>query len=342
MSDAVSVHSTSGEIVWANKRLCDLYRKPLSELKGSSCQQVFHVEDLSCPHEQVVETGSGLRLERQIRKSGQVLSARIQPVFDESGVVSGFLRVLHDVTDVQRIQNQLLKAERFAGLGQILSGIAHDAGTPLNVISGYCEFLLMRTQAGSPGHKELSTILHQTRRIATMFGEALDLARAPRGRTDAIEIKPLVVSALDLVGYYLREASVKADVTCRMSPPLVYGEASQLRQAFFNLLLNTSQQVGPGGKLEVVIDEAPDGLGFLAVSFWGTEHSGAGHDFSRSLGDFFAEPTHAGPVGVGLYLSREILNDAGAKVSFKPTGDQGVPLIVYVPVNSGSRLCEAR
>jgi PAS domain S-box-containing protein len=338
VADGISAHSASGEIVWANKRLCEIYATPLSELKGSSCQQAFHPGDPGCPHERVMATGSGLEPAREMRVSESILSVTIRPLFDERGVSCGFLRLLRDVTGAQHTQQQLLQAERFAALGQILSGIAHDAGTPLNVISGYCEFLLMRTKPDGQGYKELSAILHQTRRIASMFSEALDLARAPQGRIDAIEIKPLMAATLDLTEYHLREANVKADLTCRICPPLVYGEASQLRQAFFNLLLNAAQQVGNGGKLEVVIDEAPDQLGFLAVSLWGTEGGGVGHDFSRSIGGFFAEHSRVGPQGIGLCLAWEILNRAGAKVIFGSAGDQGVPLLVYLPVNHGSRL----
>lgn len=337
VSEGISVHSASGEIAWANKKLCDLYRKPLSELKGSSCQQAFHREESACPHDRVLATGSVARLDGEVSMSGKILSLTVEPLFDSCGNTCGFVRVLRDVTAERRVQKQLLEAERFATLGQILSGIAHDVGTPLNVISGYSEFLLMRTKPDAQGHKELSAILHQTRRIAAMFTEALDLSRPPQGRTDAIEIKALLSEALDSVGHYLRKANVKADLTCRISGPLVYGEAPQLRQAFFNLFLNAGQQVGTGGRLEVVIDEAPDRPEFLRVAFWGTEASGGGHDFSQSFACFFAAQSEAGTVGTGLSLAREILNEAGAQISASGGGERGVPLTVYLRANPGHR-----
>lgn len=335
--EGISVHSASGELVWANKKLCDIYSKTLSELKGSFCHQIFHGEDSTCPHEQVLETGSTIQLEGEVIVERRMLSLTVGPLFDEGGKTCGFMRVLRDVSGERRAREQLVKAERFATLGQILSGIAHDVGTPLNVISGYSEFLLMRTKPDGPGYKELSVILHQTRRIAGMFGEALDLARPPQGRTDAIEIKALLTGALDLVVHSLRKADAKVDLTCRINPPLVYGEAPQLRQAFFNLLLNAGQLVGIGGRLEVVIDEAPDRPGFLALSFWGTEAGGVGHDFSQSLDCLFDAGGAAGTVGVGLSLAKEILNEAGAIISSGGAGERGIPLMVFLPLNAGSR-----
>jgi nitrogen fixation/metabolism regulation signal transduction histidine kinase len=334
--EGISVHSASGEILWANGKLCQIYCKPLSELKGSSCCQVFQ-DGRACPHEQVLAAGTAVQVVGEVRVSGRNLSVTFELIFDERNNTCGFIRVMRDVTGERHAQEQLLKAERFATLGQLLSAVAHDVGTPLNVISGYAEFLLMRTKPEGQGHKELSAILDQTRRIAAMFGQALDLARSAQGRTDAIEIKALLADSLDLIGHHLRKADVKAGLTCRIIPPLVYGEAQQLRQAFFNLLLNAGQQVGTGGRLQVVIDEAAGMPGFLGLALFGTGASGAGHDFSQSFAGFFAAQSETETAGIGLYLSRRILDDAGAKITFTEAGEQGVGLMIYLPVNAGSR-----
>ena len=196
--EGISVHSASGEILWANGKLCRLYGKPLAELKGLSCCQAFQ-DSPACPHEQVLAAGTAAQLVGEVRVSGRNLSVTFEPIFDERNNTRGFMRVMRDVTNERHAQEQLLKAERFATLGQLLSGVAHDVGTPLNVISGYAEFLLMRTKPEGQGHKELSAILDQTRRIAAMLGQALDLARPAKGRTDAIEIKALLADSLDLI-----------------------------------------------------------------------------------------------------------------------------------------------
>jgi signal transduction histidine kinase len=264
---------------------------------------------------------------------GRTLSITFEPILDDHKRTFGFIRVMRDVNDEFRRETQLLNAERFATLGQILAGIAHDVGTPLNIISGYSEFLLMRAKPDERGYKELSTILQQTRRIATLFGEALDLARLPQGRSDAIDLNGLLAGVLNLGGHYLRKADVKAVLTCRIDSALIYGEAPQLKQAFFNLVLNASQQVGTGGRLEIVLDESADRPGFLTLELWGTEVSGVGHDFSQSLALFFGASRETGIVGLGLSLARKILNEAGAEITSSTRGAGGAPLVMYLPVN---------
>ena len=335
--EGISVHSASGEIAWANRKLCDIYRRPLSELKGLSCGQVFHGEASGCPHEQVLASGHAVQLVDEVRLSGRNLSVTLEPLFDECNQPCGFLRVMRDVTGERHAHEQLLKAERFASLGQLLSGVAHDVGTPLNVISGYAEFLLMRTKPEDRGYKELSAILDQSRRIAGMFGQALDLARPAQGRTDAIDIKALLADSLDLVGHHLRKMDVTVGLTCRINKPLIYGEVPQLRQAFFNLLLNAGQYVGAEGRLQVVVDEAADMPGFVGLAFLGTEASGVGHDFSASFAILFAAQSETETAGIGLYLTKKILDEAGARIVVAEAGEQGVGLMIYLPVNAGSR-----
>lgn len=339
LPDCISVHSGSGQIVWANTKLCDVYCKPLSELKDLNCGQVFHGEGPACPHAQVLATGEAVHLAQDVHLSGRELSVALEPLFDGRGKTCGFMRVMRDVTGERHAQEELKKAERFATLGQLLSAVAHDVGTPLNVISGYAEFLLMRTKPEGQGYKELSAILDQTRRIAAVFGQALDLARPPQGRTDAIEIKALLTDSLDLIGHHLRRADVKASLTCSITPPLIYGEAPQLRQAFFNLLMNAGQRVGSGGMLQVAINEAPDMPGFLGLTLVGADASGVAHDFSRSFGSFLAPQGEgeAAGIGIGLYLARKILEEAGAKIDSTGVGEPGAGLTIYFPVKPEGR-----
>lgn len=330
--DGISVHSPSGAITFANRRLCDIYDKPLSELKSLNCNQIFHGDASVCPHEQVMATGHSMELVDRVHVSGGNFSVTLEPLYDESNEPCGFIRVMSDVTGGGRREDQLLETERFATLGQLLSGVAHDVGTPLNVISGYAEFLLMRRKPEDQGYKEISAILDQTHRIAAIFSRALDLARPAQGRSDAIDIQALLADTLDLVRHHLRKAGVTAGVTCRNNKPLIYGEGSQLRQAFFNLLLNAGQQIGAGGRLQVVVDETGDKPGVLGLALLGNAASGVGHDFST----LFAALGGIDTTGMGLCLTRKILADAGAKISVTDAGEQGVGLVISLPMNAGS------
>ena len=327
-SDPMSVHSITGEIVWANKRLCEIYAIPLADLMGLSCDQAFRTEGATTSDRRA---GAGSQMEFEVTVRERLWSVTIKPLSTDDKAV-GFLRQMHDVTDQRRARRQLLDAEKFAALGQMLFGIAHNIGTPLNIISGYSEFLLMRARPDEKGHKELSAILDQTKRITLLLSEALDVVRPGQKPVSTIDVKDLLTDVLSLAAHYFRKTEVSVQLTCGMGSPLIYGEAPQLRQTFFSLMLNAGQSVGIGGRLEVVIAESHEMPGVLSVSLRGTEGSGQAHDFSRSFQSFVDGGNEPVATGVGLSLARQVLDAAGATIVFERTEDRGVPIVVHLPV----------
>ncbi|MCI0490080.1 MAG: PAS domain-containing protein [Blastocatellia bacterium] len=335
--DGISVHSLDGRILYANRELADIYRKTEESLIGLGCEDMFHSEVSSCPHGEILQSGQSIRVDGNLEIEGKSYSVTVAPIFDESGRTCGYVRVMGDITERQRAQEQLLRAERFATLGQMISGIAHDVGTPLNIISGYSEYLLMRTSPDAHGYKELSTILQQTRRIAEFIKQMLDLARPAQGRADAIGLKGFLAESLNLIGHHLRRSEVEAVITCDVNPPLIYGDAPRLRQAFFNLLLNASQQVSRQGRLELIVSENSNRPGFVMIALVGTEPDGRGHDFSQTFSGFMSSPLEGEAKGFGLSLAKKILDEFGAEVYTKDMGDRGVALALYLPVTEAVR-----
>lgn len=331
VADPISVHSVTGEIVWANRKVCELYSTSLSELMGLSCDQAFHTENSASGHER---PWTAAQAEGEVTVCGKLWSITIKPLATNDEY-SGFIRVMHDVTEQRHIRRHLLDAERFASLGQMLFGIAHNIGTPLNIISGYSEFALMRTKPDEQGHKELSAILEQTKRIALLLSEALDVVRPRQTQVSAIDARALLADAINLAAHYFRKTDVLAELTCGMSQPLVYGEAPQLRQAFFSLLLNASQKVGIGGRLEIALAESQDMPGFLSVSLSGTGANGQGHDFFQSFGSLLDDGSEVVESGVGLSLAKHILDETGALMTFDGSGEHGIPIVVHLPMKPG-------
>jgi PAS domain S-box-containing protein len=331
MPEAITVHSSDGEIQHANKGMFDLYRMSVDSVVGRSCEEVFHGDSPGCPHRQVVETGNSASIEARHGFEGKLYSIRLDPVIGQGGDVQGFIRIMRDISERQKAQERLIKAERFATLGQMISGIAHDVGTPLNIISGYSEYLLVRTRPEEQGHKELSTILQQTRRIADFIKQMLDLSRPGQGRSDPIGLKGFLTESLDLMSHHSRKSNVKASLTCNVNPPIVYGDAPRLQQALFNLFLNVFQRTGPGSRLELSINEPDVSEPFVKVTIKGIEADGSGHDFSRSFSAFINPLKDGSVLDMGLSLAREILDEFGARVEAVEMGECGVPLVIMLP-----------
>jgi PAS domain S-box-containing protein len=338
VDEGISVHSATGEILHANKKLLETLGKTYGEVVGSNCLHMFHNAESACPHEQVLASNNSTQYEMTLDEGVRVFTVTIAPTHNGKETAAGYVRLMRNVTDKRRTQEQLLRAENFATLSQMISGIAHDLGTPLNIISGYSEYLLMRTKPDGQGFKELSTILQQTRRIADFIKHMLDLARPVQGRRDAIELKGFLEESVDLMGHHFRKADVKVSVDSKVTAHLFYGDAPRLRRAVFSLLLNAVLQVGQGGRLDIAIDESARKPGFTMIVLGGVEKGGAGHDFSRSFAGFLSGAEAESPVGMGLSLAREVLREFGAEVESFDMNERGVPLVVFLPKNNGGQV----
>lgn len=147
----------------------------------------------------------------------------------------------------------LIETARLATAGRLAFSIAHDIGTPLNVISGYAEYLLMSVPADAPSRAGISTMLDQTRRIATMIRHMLDVSRPPAGQSRQRQALDLFVKdAIQASGYMMRKAGVKAQLGAELSGEVqVAGDLARLQQAVCNVLLNAARIAGTGGRVSV-------------------------------------------------------------------------------------------
>lgn len=334
--EAITVHSSDGIVLYASERLAKIYNRRTEEIEGKGCSELFHGAGVICPHEDALVSGSVYQADKPFLIEGRYFRLAIEPIRTESGQVVGFMRILRDVTDAHKAREQLLKAEQFATLGQMINGLAHDVGTPLNIISGYSEYVLMRSAPGAQGYTEVSTILQQTRRIAEYIKQMLDLARPSPGRTEAITLNNFFSELLDLINHQLRKSDVKASVKGLAGPPVIYGDAPLLRQAFFNLMLNACQSVGAGGSIDIVVEEAKEDLNYVNVALFGADALGHGHDFSISLKGFLSTGGESVIEGLGLTLARELFDRLAAGINSTDAGTQGKGLIIKLPIKGGS------
>ncbi len=300
----------------------------LDQIIGSTCYSAFHQDGSACPHDHLLKEGAAHPLEERCEINERVFGISVYLMADDEGGHAGYVRVVRDITGQDQARAQLLKAEQFATLGQMISGIAHDVGTPLNIISGYCEYLMMKIGLGNTGHKELTTILQQTRRIAEFIRQMLDLARPPQVRADAIELKGFLEESLDLISHHLRKSDVRVKLICDITPPVIYGDAPRLRQAMFNVLLNACQKLGPKSEVNIHLGRLPEDTGTTTITLNGIEAGGIKHDFSKSLPEFISPGSSREALGLGLSLAGEVLSEFGATVRSEPQEDGGVSLVI--------------
>ncbi|MGZ3428723.1 MAG: two-component system sensor histidine kinase NtrB, partial [Polyangia bacterium] len=270
--------------------------------------------------------GLALTLEGKTREVDAFAIPLARPLPD----VDRFL-VLHDRTDLRRLERSLVRAEKLATIGVLSAGIAHEIGTPLGIISGRAEQLLTRVPHGEAGdamRKGLSSILGQVDKVSTTIRQLLDFARARPVTVEAVSAASAVGNATSLLEHRFRQCKVALSTDAPPSLPPLAADPGQLEQVLVNLLMNACDACSAGGHVSararrgdegVVLEVVDDGSGIAA------EH------LSSVLDPFFTTKKRGQGTGLGLTIAADIVKNHGGTLAIDSAPGRGTTVRVVWP-----------
>jgi signal transduction histidine kinase len=241
---------------------------------------------------------------------------------------AGAALVARDLSAQDRLDRQLVRSEKLALVGSLAAGLAHEIGTPLNVISATAEYLL--PEAGDEARAQLSGIVAETERISRLVRDLLSFARAaPAGKT-AVALEGAVARVLSLLRITLEKRRVRVETALDPALPTVRADPDGLHQVLLNLVVNAAQAVPAGGRVVVAARPAElDGERAVAIE---VHDDGPGVPPAlreRVLDPFFT--TRPEGTGLGLAVCARIVAEHGGdlKVGEGPLG--GASFTVQLP-----------
>jgi two-component system NtrC family sensor kinase len=227
--------------------------------------------------------------------------------------------------NLARHQEELVRTQKLAAIGQVAAGIAHEINNPLGVILGYVKLLSRRP--AMEAQEELQIIEDEACQCQRIVQGLLDLARPPRLKVEAVDLAELARESIDR----LDEAGKLGDR--RIVPPspdetvIARGDASRLRQVILNILVNALEASPPGG-LVAVTAEARGGEARLAVKDSGP---GIAPDVLAHVFDPFFTTKRTG-TGLGLAIVHSIVEAHGGRIEIVSEVGQGVEVTLHLPV----------
>jgi signal transduction histidine kinase len=271
-------------------------------------------------------------LER-LNRASQVQEERVQEATAELGRRYEELRRLNEL--LFQIQRRLRHSERLAVMGRTLSIVAHEVGTPLHSVAGHLELLRQELPpelvAGSPGRR-VSTVQAQLVRVTETIEQLLSASRPPTGSRAPVDLNAVVRDVLDLVGAGMA-AGVKMETALAADAPPVPGDASQLQQAFLNIVANALDAMPGGGVLTVRSSVERRGTGPWVLVRIGDSGPGipAGH-LKQIFEPFFTTKELGKGTGLGLFITRQIVLEHGGSLEVESEPGQGAVFCLAFPV----------
>lgn len=241
-------------------------------------------------------------------------------------------RLLAENERTLELERQLRHAETLAVAGKLASGIAHEVGTPLNIISGRAEILLRTLPAGHPGRADLDVIIGQIDRISGIIRSLLDTVRMQKPSIQRVRLPELVDRLVRLLDPAARKRGVALAADLPASLPEVAADPGQLQQVFLNLLVNAVEATPRGGRVTVMARPAPhDGHTGAAVAVSDTG-SGVPAEVLGKIFDAFYTTKPAGQgTGLGLAISRDIVREHGGTLVAESREGRGSTFTVWLP-----------
>jgi PAS domain S-box-containing protein len=258
----------------------------------------------------------------RVRKDGSVFWANvvITPIRDVSGNLTGFAKVVRDITERKAADERLRDAERLATLGTTAAVFAHEIANPLNGISSSLQIvtaLLEEVNFHDPLVEETIRSAHQEiQRLATMLKDYRSLARPQALQIQESNIRTVVEEVLAPNIKIYNDSGVTVQTRFDENLPLVRLDAARIKQVVLNLCKNAVEAMPNGGILTVKTYQSDD----KAV----LEISDTGQGIPEGFDPFHLfKTTKREGTGLGLSIVQQIMSEHHGAVDYISENGKG-------------------
>ena len=268
------------------------------------------------------------------------MAGRLKSAYGElEGKIKNSDRALEKAYNIlKQRQEQLIRSEKMAALGQLSAGIAHEIRTPLTSIKIFIQSLEKEIDLDENQKEDFRIIRKEIDRINENVTRFLNFARPEDPIFQSMNINALVTDTLTLLSAKLKNVGVRLDISLPEDSPPVEGDPKQLSQVFLNLLLNAIEAMPNGGMLTIrltmkVIPDTQDELLQLMIQDTGC---GIPEKDRPYLFDPFFTTKDTGK-GLGLSIVYSIIQKHNGQIEVESEMGKGSSFIVSLPTHKEDR-----
>ena len=237
--------------------------------------------------------------------------------------------------ELKSLQNQLIRSEKLAALGQLVAGVAHELNNPLTAVMGYGDLLSDDVPAG-PARDKLDKLVNESRRMKKIVENLLRFSRQSTMDRQSVDLAPVVKDVLTLREYYAHTRGLEILADIRSNLPRVAVDEDQFKQILLNLVNNAIDAVEnvEGPKRITVRAFARGNRAIVEV-----EDTGAGfHDLNRALDPFYTTKPVGKGTGLGLSICYGIIKEHDGEIRLANLEPHGARVTVELPLGRTKEL----
>ena len=335
--DAITVVDVHGSIITFNEAAEKLTGYRAEEVIGNHISLFYpdpsdfeNVQTLLIQKEAVCNYET-----RVLTKEGKPIpiSLSLSLIFDQEGDPIGSVGISRDLREIKQLQHRLFRSERMAATAKLAAQIAHEVSNPIYGIQNCIDLLDDEISLDNPKKHYLELARKEIQRVATLIRQMLDFHRPIQESAEPVNINQLLAETLLLEEKSIRKSGVRIKRDLEPALPLIFGAENQLKQVFYNIIINAREAMPGGGQLcistrsngqRIRIDISDTGKG---ISPENREHI---------FEPFFTTKSEVKGVGLGLAVSYGILQKHKGTIDVKSEPEKGTIFSITLPITGST------
>jgi PAS domain S-box-containing protein len=329
--DQLSIQAPDYTILRVNRAVVENYQTTFQELINQKCYAAYFRRSQPCercPVSVTLETKQPATSIMKGLEDNTPLQVFSYPIMDEKENLLSVIEYTKDITEEQRLQEQLIQSEKLAGIGILASGVAHEINNPLSGIIGMAEIAL---EEEDPKKKEtyLKDIFDCAQRISGIVNALRSYSRAAKKEElSLVDLNAVLEESLKMVRLGSKKAPV--EVIKRFQPiERIEANTGEIQQVFTNLITNAFQAMdGRGGELVLSTQPLKDSAE-VKVSDQGTgipqKH------LNRIFDPFFTTKKPGEGTGLGLNIVYRIVTKYEGTIEVESKEQVGTTFTIKFP-----------
>jgi PAS domain S-box-containing protein len=251
------------------------------------------------------------------------------------GEMIGKIVIFRDLTNLNKIQEEILRMDRLVSLGKLASGIAHELRNPLAGIKTTAQALGEELSIDDPRREYLSRITKEIDRLNELLKTFFSFAKPQKLDLVHCEIKAIINEIIPFLIKEIAEKGIRFVETYHPQLPKIKVDKNQMHQVFLNLFLNAIQAMPNGGELKIevnpVISSSFDGpkKNFIQIVISDTGTGIPTNIVQKIFDPFFT--TKPRGIGLGLSITYQIIKKHGGTIKVESKLEKGTSFVINLP-----------
>jgi PAS domain S-box-containing protein len=337
--DGVCVIGGDYRFKYVNDKLAEIHGRSREELIGRDFRNYLDEESKNMLADREERRTRGIKSSPRfelsiVRKDGEVRNAEIsvRAIRDSKGNVNTIV-ILKDITEKKKMEEQLLQAEKLRALAEMASGVAHDFNNALAAILGNTQLLLYTAQDG-----ELKDTLRTIEKVAKDSSQTVRrLQDFTRKRVHQelfkVDVNSILKDSIEITKPKWKDEAQSRGVSIEIvrkfeDIPPAFGNDSELRGVFTNMIFNAIEAMPEGGKIEIRTFKKRKDI-FIQISDTGI---GIAEEAKKKIFEPFFTTKPFTNTGLGLSMSYGIIKRYGGEIEVESKVGEGATFTIILPI----------